>query len=225
MSDPLCLFVEVPVCAFRPYASREYQDTYPVPTPASAYGMLLSLLGVPRERKATHRGTALALAVESLPERSKVFRKLRRGADLEDTRPDYQDILTDLRLWVWVGRGEDAADPCLADRLRAALAERFVNVTRSGGVSLGESSYLVNAVTAAPPPERLIFVVPDNAGFYSMPVWVDHTIASNTQLERFRIEDDLRPVSEVLPRAWFKIPLAPPLPLSSGPPRRRRSNR
>src|SRR5215203_6052852 len=101
MTDALCLQVEVPVCAFRPYASREYQDTYPVPTPASVYGMLLSLIGVQREDKGLHRGVDLALAVESVPERSKVFRKLRRGPDLENTRPDYQDVLTDLRLWVW----------------------------------------------------------------------------------------------------------------------------
>lgn len=220
MSEPLCLLVEVPVCAFRPYASREYQDTYPVPTPASVYGMLLSLLGVPREQKAMHRGAALALAVETLPERSKVFRKLRRG-DLEKIRPDYQDVLTDLRLWVWVGRGDEPVGPCLADRLRAALSERFTGVTRFGGVSLGESSYLVNAVSSKSPPERLTFIVPDSGGFYSMPVWVDHITASNTQLKRFRVEDEPRLVAEVLPAAWFNIPVAP-VPTTDPPLRQRR---
>src|SRR5205823_127011 len=90
--DPFPIRVEVPVCAFRPYASREYQDTFPVPPPATVYGMLLSLLGIPREDKAMHRGAEMALAVAELPGRSKVFRKLRRGSDLEDTRPDYQDL-------------------------------------------------------------------------------------------------------------------------------------
>ena len=223
MPESLCLLVEVPVCAFRPYASREYQDTYPVPSPASVYGMLLSLLGVPREDKnphrlpgvpredkGRHRGAELALAVEALPPRSKVFRKLRRGDDLENMRPDYQDVLTDLRLWVWVRRGTEPVQPCLADRLGAALLERFAAVTRTGGVSLGENSYLVNAVSAASPPAALVFVTPDPTGFYSLPIWVDHAAAANTQLARFRIDEEARPVAEALPLAWFRIPLPPP---------------
>ena len=209
MSDQLCLLVEVPVCAFRPYASREYQDTYPVPTPASVYGMLLSLLGVTREQKATHCGAELAIAVETLPERSKVFRKLRRGVDLESTRPDYQDVLTDLRLWLWVRRGTEASGPCLAERLRTALANRFVDVTRSGGVSLGESSYLLNSVSASDPHGPVTFVVPDGHGFYLLPVWVDHRNAVNTQLRRFRIDGHPRSPAEALAEAWFQIP--PPL--------------
>ena len=90
--------VDVPVCAFRPYASREYQDTFPVPAPSSVYGMLLSLIGVQREDKARHRGAEMALAVTELPGKSKVFRKLRRGSDLENTRPDYQDLKQNLGL-------------------------------------------------------------------------------------------------------------------------------
>ncbi|MEM9702748.1 MAG: CRISPR-associated protein Cas5, partial [Planctomycetota bacterium] len=90
---PLLLRVEVPFCSFRPDASREYQDTHPVPPPATVYGMLLSLVGVPRERKEDHRGVRLALALEGEPERARVFRKLRRGKELVDLRPDYQDLL------------------------------------------------------------------------------------------------------------------------------------
>jgi len=223
MSDPLCLLAEVPVCAFRPYASREYQDTYPVPTPASVYGMLLSLLGVPRERKAEHCGADLALAVERVPERSKVFRKLRRTA--EQPRPDYQDVLTDMHLWVWVRRGAEAAatSTCLADRLRAALSNRFADVTRSGGVSLGESSYLLNAISAQRPPDKLVFVVPDASGFYSLPLWVDHREAANTQLKRFRIDDEPRATADALAEAWFQIPPPPPELAPVAPRRGRRA--
>lgn len=223
MSEPLCLLAEVPVCAFRPYASREYQDTYPVPTPASVYGMLLSLLGVPRERKTDHCGADLALAVERVPERSKVFRKLRRGGDLEDVRPDYQDVLTDLRLWVWVRRGAETAESCLADRMRAALANRFAGVVRSGGVSLGESSYLLNAISAQRPPDKLVFVVPDASGFYSLPVWVDHRVAANTQLKRFRIDDEPRATADTLAVSWFQIPSPAPEPAPVAPRRGRRA--
>src|ERR1700674_1944442 len=95
-TDPLPIRVDVPVCAFRPYASREYQDTFPFPAPSSVYGMLLSFLGVRREDKGQHRGVEMGLAVRQLPGVAKVFRKLRRGGDLGNTRPDYQDLLMDL---------------------------------------------------------------------------------------------------------------------------------
>lgn len=214
MPDELCLRVEVPVCAFRPYSSREYQDTYPVPTPSAVFGMLLSLLGEPppdmtdlaerRERKARHRGAALALALDQPPVRSKVFRMLRRGPNLEDTRPDYQDLLIDLGLWVWVGQGKDAAKPCLAERVRTGLADP-ATINRSGGLSLGESSYLVNAVSVARPPASAVFVVPDQKGFYSLSTWVDHTDSAKTVTRRFRIDEDPTAVPATLSIAWFPI--------------------
>jgi CRISPR-associated protein Cas5t len=204
MADPWPIRVEVPVCAFRPHASREYQDTFPVPPPATVYGMLLSLLGVPRDEKARHRGAEVALAVAALPGRSKVFRKLRRGGDLEDTRPDYQDLLIDLALWVWLRPGSDPADPPLSARIPAAL-ERPAALTRCGGLSLGESSYLVDVVRVDPaPPDRLIFLTPDDRGFYSLPVWVDHLVRANTVLGRFRLSDPAR-VGEGLAAAWTRI--------------------
>jgi CRISPR-associated protein Cas5t len=206
VTDPIPIRVEVPVCAFRPYASREYQDTLPVPTPATVYGMLLSLLGVPREQKECHRGSEMALAVSELPERrSKVFRKLRRGSDQENTRPDYQDLLIDLELWVWLRKGADPADPPLAFRIPTALADPASIAHREGGLSLGESSYLVDVIKIDPkPPERLIFVMPDQRGFYSLPVWVDHTNRTNTVTERFRLSE-LMVVSEGLSSAWTRI--------------------
>jgi CRISPR-associated protein Cas5t len=210
VNDPLCLFVSVPVCAFRPYASREYQDTYPVPTPASVYGMLLSYLGVKREDKARHRGAELALAVETLPAKSKVFRKLRRGADLENTRPDYQDVLMDLSLWVWVRKGMDRGVPCLADRLREGLRNGGRGITREGGLSLGESSYLVDMVSIKMPPIKLMFIIPDQQGFYSFPTWIDHQHFEKTVVQRFHVHDRAMDVVGNLDKAWFSIPGEPP---------------
>jgi len=207
VADPVPIRVEVPVCAFRPYASREYQDTYPVPPPATVYGMLLSLLGIRREDKTRHRGTEMALAVTDLPgrsQRSRVFRKLRRGSDLENTRPDYQDLLLDLTLWVWLRQGIDQSDPPLSARIPAALAAP-ATLTREGGLSLGESSYLVDVIRIdTSPPDRFIFVTPDERGFYSLPVWVDHLVRANTRLDRFRLTDPVT-VEEGLPPAWIRI--------------------
>lgn len=204
MSSSLPLLVEVPICAFRPYASREYQDTFSVPTPATVYGMLLSLLGIPREQKDRHRGAEMALAVEQLPPRSKVFRKLRRGADLENTRPDYQDLLMELRLWIWLRSGADQGTPTLAVEVRRALSEPGT-ITRCGGLSLGESSYLVNSITfRESPPEMLRFIQRHSRGFHSLPIWVDHLNRKNTVLDRFEVSQPIS-VGDGLANSWLRI--------------------
>jgi CRISPR-associated protein Cas5t len=152
--------------------------------------MLLSLVGVRREDKARHRGVSLTVATETLPARSKVFRKLRRGADLEDVRPDYQDLLTELKLWVWLSNGSDRAIPTLPSRVKDALNAPG-NITRFGGLSLGESSYLVNSITArvAPQRKRMIFLCPRRSGFHNLPTWVDHSDSTKTVRRRFDIEE------------------------------------
>ena len=191
MVPSACLFVEVPICAFRPFASREYQDTYSVPPPSAVYGMLLSLVGVPRQEMERHRGVAMVLAVESLPGRSRVFRKLRRGEEektlVPTYRPDYQDILVDLRLWVWLATGGDKATPDLPSRVVKAI-ESPSSVERYGGLSLGESSYLVDSICLRrTPPAQLTFLEPNPRGFHHLTTWVDHADGSNTRSVRFSL--------------------------------------
>jgi CRISPR-associated protein Cas5t len=206
MEPPLCLFVEVPVCAFRPFASREYQDTYPVPPPSAIYGMLLSLVGVTRRQRDRHRGVSMALAVESTPLRSRIFRKLRRDEGKEGEpkfRPDYQDIMIDLRLWVWLAKGRDQSTPDLRTRVAEAIATPSA-IERFGGLSLGESSYLVDSIsTGKVPPPELNFIQPDPSGFHYLTTWVDHSDDSRTQLERFTIKP--MSVSNAIDHCWISI--------------------
>jgi len=199
----LCLRVEVPICAFRPYESREYQDTHPVPPPSAIYGMLLSFLGVQREEKSRHVGVGLALAIEAEPSRSRVFRKLRRGKDLEDIRPDYQDLLIGLNLWIWIATARDQSDPSLPRAMVEALSHPET-VLRSGGLSLGESSYLVDSVTRECPDEQaeLTFLIPDQKGFHNLPVWIDHATNSRRR-ERFRF--DQQPITQGRDQAWLVV--------------------
>jgi CRISPR-associated protein Cas5t len=117
----------------------------------------------------------MTLAIESLPERAKVFRKFRRGKELGALRPDYQDLLLSLKLWIWLARGADQGHPSLVDQTISALI-RPQQIERFGGLSLGESSYLVDSISLVRPDDEreLYFLVPDPAGFYSLPIWVDH---------------------------------------------------
>ena len=70
--ETICFFVDVPICAFRPNWSREYQDTFPFPPPATVFGMLLSLAGVDWMEKSNYSGVKLAIALEGEPEKTNI---------------------------------------------------------------------------------------------------------------------------------------------------------
>lgn len=214
MDIPICLLVEVPVCAFRPFTSREYQDTFPVPTPSTVYGMLLSLVGEPSSpnadneqrhlAKEKHRGVEMALVVDAMPERSRVFRKLRRGDIDERPRPDYQDVLTELRLRVWLRKGRDQGQPSLPERVHQAITKPET-VTRFGGLSLGESSYLINSIRQVPGAANAgCLLKPDKKGFYNLPIWVDHRDSRQSITTRFSIVESSS-VGDEIGQCWFAI--------------------
>ena len=115
----LALRVDVPIASFPTSRSREYRETYPVPPPSTVYGMLLSLVGETDRYK--HCGVRLAIALLGEPAKSVTLRKFRRfkKRDInhrENTKPDFQEILTGIELLVWVAEGEDKAKSSLCDR-------------------------------------------------------------------------------------------------------------
>ncbi|MBW2135683.1 MAG: type I-MYXAN CRISPR-associated protein Cas5/Cmx5/DevS [Deltaproteobacteria bacterium] len=193
--DSVCLYVDVPICSFRPRWAREYQETYALPPPATVFGMLLSLVGVDWPDKEQYAGVELALALSQEPEKCRIFRKLRRvpqskkDADpLTERRPDYQDILLDLQFWLWLRDGQ--ACQTLTDRVRAALEpQRRREIIRYGGLSLGESSHLVNEISLKMPSGQGRFLCQDPEGYYQLPVWVQHPRCGHGQsrLEHFTL--------------------------------------
>src|SRR5437660_12643720 len=56
----ITLRVEVPYASFRKSYARSFAETYPLPPPATVYGMLLSLVGERFRRR--HAGVRLAFA-------------------------------------------------------------------------------------------------------------------------------------------------------------------
>ena len=84
--DSVVVKASVPVVSFRPYLSRDYQDTYPVPPPATVFGMLLSLCGIREEVRSSYCGTELAIMVDRLREPSPILRKLRRDSSSDQRR-------------------------------------------------------------------------------------------------------------------------------------------
>ena len=189
--DAFIVRASVPIVSFRPHLSRDYQDTFPVPPPATVFGMLLSLCGATDGARSDYRGTELAIMVDRVRESSRVLRKLRRDSNLDRKRgtpgyrPDYQELILGLRAWIAVRQGDAVHD--LSSSVRATL-EHPEGVNRYGALSLGESTFLVDEIEAcctAPPSG--VSLHPDDAGSLTLPVWVDYENPSVTRLRRFSL--------------------------------------
>ena len=188
------LRVDVPIASFPTSRSREYRQTYPVPPPSTVYGMLLSLVGETDRYK--HCGVKIALALLSEPAKSVTLRTMRRFKNKkiyhkENTRPDFQEILTGIELMIWVDRGEDRATPNLGDRIAEAFADP-ASVKRFGALCLGESRDLVNSVdliTNSDSNLNLKYLIQDRSGDLSLPYWVDYVGSKDTCWLRYTLEN------------------------------------
>lgn len=193
--EAIGLYVSVPVACFRVPRAREYFETFPCPPPATVYGMLLSMVGEIDRR--AHEGAKLAIALLSQPCYSVVLRTLWRVKDKNagpglgtNRRPDFQELLTDIRLAVWVRKGEDEdCDTSLAQRIKNVL-DHPASISRFGGLSLGESTHLVDSVSHLNSEDlRGRLLVPADDGDLSLPIWPDH-VGSKTRWGQYRLSDE-----------------------------------
>lgn len=207
--EQIGLYVAVPVACFRVPRAREYFESFPCPPPATVYGMLLSAVGEVNRR--VHEGAEIAIAMLSEPVYSTVLRTMWRVKDKgeglglsNNRRPDFQELLTDVRLGVWVRRGTaEANDVSLAVRVQTAL-DKPSSIARFGGLSLGESTHLVDEVSkfnAEATEGRLLVAATD--GNLSLPIWVDH-VGSKTRWQQYElVEADL--TADLPESAWTTI--------------------
>lgn len=207
MTKVLALNVTVPVASFRLPRAREYFETYPCPPPSTVYGMLLSLVGEVNRHK--HTGAEIAIAAKHQPEISVLLRTLWRTKDRNEgrglgnnRRPDFQEILTNLSLVVWLRKGSDTHSWSLVDRVQAAF-EAPQNITRFGGLSLGESSHLVDDISIRSPVGTGQVLLRKEFGELSLPIWSDH-VGSFTRWDQFTLAAlDLTPTPPE--EAWIEI--------------------
>jgi CRISPR-associated protein Cas5t len=121
-------------------------------------------------------------------------------------RPDFQELLTDIQLGVWVRQGaaEEAEAP-LVSRIQTSL-DNPATVSRFGGLSLGESTHLVDSVSRLRSQGlrgRLLAAAED--GDLSLPIWPDH-VGSATAWGQFRLVDSaLTEESLAANSAWTVI--------------------
>jgi CRISPR-associated protein Cas5t len=210
MMEHIGLYVSVPVACFRVPRAREYFETLPCPPPATVYGMLLSMVGETNRR--VHEGAEIAIALLSEPRYSVVLRTLWRVKDKNagpglgtNRRPDFQELLTDIRLAVWVRQGAaEETETSLASRIRTSLNDP-ATVSRFGGLSLGESTHLVDSVSRLRSQHlrgRLLVAAED--GDLSLPIWPDH-VGSTTTWGQYRIVDSALDDESLSVAAWTVI--------------------
>ncbi|AFY54952.1 CRISPR-associated protein Cas5/DevS, subtype MYXAN [Rivularia sp. PCC 7116] len=194
MVAPLILYLDVPFATFRESHAREMGKTYPVPPPATVYGMLLSLVGETDVYR--HCGVELAIAMLSSPKKSRILRKMRRfkNADFshpENVIPGYQEVLSNLKCLIWVRSDGEKIQPSLRDRIKLAF-EHPELVRRFGCLFLGESDQLIKKIKLVSEDylgEVRHWVIRDNRGGLTLPYWVDHVGSRNTRFLRYRIEE------------------------------------
>lgn len=197
----LGVYVTVPVACFRKGLAREYLETELLPPPATCYGFLLSLVGETQRQR--HSGCRLAPARLNRPAQSVVLRTVWRVKKTPlgtpgNTRPDYQQLLTGIELVIWLDSGSEPADrgASLEYRVREALLHPET-VSRFGGLSLGESTHLVDEVCLFDEQTRArvqhrdglaeVFLT-DERGRLTLPVWVDHVGSAGTRFATGNLE-------------------------------------
>ena len=206
------LYVTIPVACFRKGLAREYLETEEIPPPSTCYGFLLSLVGeADRNRHVGARVTSALLRASK--DRSVVLRTVWRVKKMPlgssgNTRPDYQQLLTDVAIVVWLDSSEEQNEaPTLESRVETALTQPG-KIDRFGGLSLGESTHLVDEVKQfMPKAERTapVYLLQEK-GRLTLPVWVDHVGSAKTRY----VTGDLCEVP-LVPPELARIPQIRPL--------------
>lgn len=190
----LGLYVSVPIVCFRKGLAREFLETEKLPPPATCYGFLLSLVGeVDRNRHVACRIAPALIACERRV--STVLRTVWRLKHKDRTpgtsgnmRPDFQQLLTGVELAIWLDSSEETAqDDNLESRVMAAMSKP-ASISRFGGLSLGESTHLVNDVSliddafrSRQEASRAQTFLLEERGRMTLPVWVDHVGSTATR--------------------------------------------
>jgi CRISPR-associated protein Cas5t len=214
------LHVDVPYGSFRKSFARSFAETYPLPPPATVYGMLLSLVG--EYFRTRHEGVRLAFAYKKLPPIATTLRKLSRykyGVPSKQSSlgnaPDFVETLCDIEFLCWVDSsqekraiGDTNDSNTLEQRLQTALTKPG-NVNRRGVLCLGLSDDAVNSVSLSDQFDgdwhRLL---PSDNGSMELPVWVDHVGAAHTRWRRFEFEQTAGAINEspgTAEWAWTEI--------------------
>lgn len=203
------LYLECPCTSFPRSFARDYKETYLYPPPSTIYGFLLSLVG--EEDLTAHLGVKLALGmIGNTPPISRIVRKQRHHKfskthmgtypPSQFSKPNFQELLTDLKIIIKIDSTDESATIKLDERVAIAISTPE-QITRFGGLSLGESWALINGIREYRSEDGQIqWLVKDNRGLIGLPIWIDRQTTQGT-FQRFSLSDS----KEFDDQCWTEI--------------------
>jgi CRISPR-associated protein Cas5t len=189
------LYLECPCSSFPRSFARDYKETYYFPPPSTIYGFLLSLVG--ETDLTAHLGVNMAIGIIGDPpvisrivrlQRHHKFSKTHAGTypSSQFSKPNHQELLTDLKIVIRLDSSQESASVKLLDRVAIALSTPE-QITRFGGLSLGESWALVNGIRNYRPSDGVVsWLVKDQRGLIGLPLWIDRQTGQGT-FQRFTL--------------------------------------
>lgn len=202
------LYLDCPCTSFPRSFARDYKETYRYPPPSTVYGLLLSLVG--ETDMSAHLGVKLAIGVVGDdPPISRIVRKQRHHKFSKThmgtyptskfSKPNHQELLTDLQAVVRLDSSEESATVKLTERVAIALSTPS-QITRFGGLSLGESWAMVNGIRAYRETDGPVrWLAKDHRGLISLPIWINRQTGQGT-FQRFGWSDEFHE------ECWVAIP-------------------
>jgi CRISPR-associated protein Cas5t len=170
------LYIDCPCTSFPRSFARDYKETYLYPPPSTIYGFLLSLVG--ESDLMAHLGVKLAMGIiGDKPSISRIVRKQRHHKfskthmetypTSQFSKPNFQELLTDLKVVIKLDSSEESANLKLDERVAIALTTPE-QITRFGGLSLGESWAMINGIrTYRESDGEIRWLVRDNRSYHS----------------------------------------------------------
>ncbi|WP_017303314.1 CRISPR-associated protein Cas5 [Spirulina subsalsa] len=207
MSD--LLYLECPCTSFPRSFARDYRETYLYPPPSTLYGFLLSLVG--ETDLTAHLGVKLAIGlIGETPTVSRIVRKQRHHKfskthqgiypTSQFSKPNFQEILTDVKIALKIDSSGESASVKLDERVSIALSTPE-QITRFGGLSLGESWALVNGIrTYRPEDGQIQWLEKDNRGLIALPIWINRQTTQG-KFQRFSLNES----GELNEQCWTVI--------------------
>jgi CRISPR-associated protein Cas5t len=188
-------YLESPCTSFPRSFARDYKETYLYPPPSTIYGFLLSLVG--EEDLTAHLGVRLAIGfIGDIPPISRIVRKQRSHkfgkkhqqnySSAQFSKPNFQELLTDLKLTIKIDSTEELGQIKLEDRVKIALSSPD-KITRFSGLCLGESWALVNGFREYREDDgEITWLNTDSRGLIGLPIWIDRDTNRGT-FQRFSL--------------------------------------
>lgn len=191
------LYIDCPCTSFPRSFARDYKETYLYPPPSTIYGFLLSLVG--ESDLTSHLEIKLAMGIiGDKPQISRILRKQRHHKfskthmgtypPSQFSKPNFQELLTDVKVVIKLDSTKELAKIKLDERVTIALSSPE-QITRFGGLSLGESWALINGIRPYRETDgKINWLVKDCRGLISLPVWINRKNSRGT-FQRFSLGD------------------------------------